>query len=58
MAEIINLRLKRKEAARVAARQQGDENAMKSGRTAAEKKREAQAALRAKAALDGHQLKD
>jgi len=59
MAEIINLRAKRKEANRKAARVQADSNAAKFGRTKAQKSREAQDAARAKAALDGKQrLKD
>ena len=37
MAEIVNLRAKRKEAARKAARAKGDENAAKFGRTKAER---------------------
>lgn len=53
MTEIINLRAKRKEAARVAARAAGDAAALKSGRTKAQKRLEAAEAARAKAELDG-----
>jgi len=56
MAEIVNLAQARKQAARAAARRQGDENAMKFGRTLAQKKREAQDASRAGSRLDGHRL--
>lgn len=54
MAEIINLRQARKQAARDAARRQGDENAMKHGRSRAQRQLEQQAAERARTALDGH----
>ena len=53
MAEIVNLRSKRKEAARAAARAQGDENAMKFGRTKGQKAREAADLDRARKELDG-----
>lgn len=53
MAEIINLRAKRKEAARKAARAESDENAMKFGRTKGQKTREAAEIAKAKAELDG-----
>lgn len=56
MAEIINLAQARKQAARAAARRQGDENAVKFGRTLAQKKREAEEASRASSRLDGHLL--
>ena len=54
MAEIVNLRAKRKDAARAADRARGDANAAKFGRTKAE--REVQQARADKAArdLDGH----
>ena len=54
MAEIVNLRQAKKQAARKAARAKGDENAAKFGRTKAE--REVQEARAEKAArdLDGH----
>lgn len=53
MAEIINLRAKRKETARAEARRQADANAVKFGRSKAQKAREAQEAARARSALDG-----
>ena len=52
-AEVVNLRQKRKEAARAASKAKGDENAAKFGRTKAQKDREARDAVRAKAELDG-----
>lgn len=52
-AEVINLRQKRKEAARAASKAKGDQNAAKFGRTKAQKAREAQEAARAKSELDG-----
>ena len=54
MAEIVNLRQAKKQAARKAARAKGDENAAKLGRTKTE--REVQEARAEKAArdLDGH----
>ncbi len=54
MAEIVNLRQVKKQAARKAARAEADVNAAKFGRTKAE--REAEAARAAKLArdLDGH----
>ncbi len=54
MAEIVNLRTAKKQAARKAARVTADANAAKFGRTKAE--RDAEAARSAKAArdLDGH----
>ncbi len=54
MAEIINLRAKRKEADRKAARAQGDANAAKFGRTKAERELEAARAAKAARGLDGH----
>lgn len=54
MAEIINLRAKRKEADRKAARAQGDANAAKFGRTKAERELEAARAAKAARSLDGH----
>ncbi len=53
MAEIVNLRAARKGRARDKARAQGDANAVKFGRTKAQKTREAADAARAQAALDG-----
>lgn len=58
MAEIINLRARRKAAAREAARQQGDENAVKFGRTKAQIALEAAESAKAKAELDGKKLPD
>lgn len=58
MAEVINLRQFKKQAARRAARAEADANAVKFGRTMAMKKREAEDASRAKAALDGHKRED
>jgi hypothetical protein len=52
MAEIVNLRQARKSAARKADRLAGDAAAMKSGRTKAQKLREAAEAAKAEAALD------
>jgi hypothetical protein len=53
MAEIVNLRAKRKEAARKAARAQGDANAAKFGRTRAEKELDRARAEKAARDLDG-----
>jgi hypothetical protein len=53
MAEVVNLRAKRKEAARAVSKAQADENAVKFGRTKVQKAREAQDEARAKAELDG-----
>lgn len=58
MAEVINLRQFKKQAARQAARAEADANAAKFGRTAAQKKREAEDASRDKTRLDGHKLED
>ena len=52
-AEVVNLRQKRKEAARAASKAKADENAVKFGRTKGQKAREAQDESRAKAELDG-----
>ena len=54
MAEVINLRSAKKQAARKAARLQGDENAVKFGRTKAERALEKARAEKAKRDLDGH----
>lgn len=54
MAEIINLRSARKQAARDAARREASGNAARHGRTPAEKAREADELARARARLDGH----
>lgn len=56
MAEIVNLRSKRKEAARKAASAQANENAAKFGRTKAQVALEAAEAARIKAELDGKKL--
>ena len=56
MSEIINLRAKRKESARKGARAQADENAVKFGRTKAQKALEAAEIARAKAELDGKKV--
>ncbi|MGV8984940.1 MAG: DUF4169 family protein [Cypionkella sp.] len=56
MSEIVNLRAKRKEATRKGARAQGDENALKFGRTKAQKALEAAEIARAKAELDGKKV--
>ena len=53
MAEIVNLRAKRKAAARDAARRAGDENAAKFGRTKAERALEKARAEKAARDLDG-----
>lgn len=54
MVEVINLRAKRKEAARKAARAQGDANAAKFGRTKAERSLEEARAAQSARLLDGH----
>lgn len=54
MAEIVNLRAKRKEAARKAARARGDANAAKFGRTPAERRLHEAEADKATRDLDGH----
>lgn len=56
MAEIVNLRAKRKEGARKDARLKADENAVKFGRTKAQKALEAAEIARAKAELDGKKV--
>ena len=56
MAELLNLRQARKAAARKESRLAGDAATMKSGRTKAQKGREAAEAAKAKAALDGKKL--
>lgn len=53
MAEIINLRAARKAKDRTAARAKGDENAVKFGRTKAEKDLEKARADKARRDLDG-----
>lgn len=53
MAEVINLRAKRKDRVRRAARAAGDENAMKSGRTKAQRLLEDAEGAKARAELDG-----
>jgi len=54
MAEPINLNRFRKQQARVKKRAQADENAVKFGRTKAEKQREKTEAERASRHIDGH----
>lgn len=55
-ARVINLRAARKTAARDAARKQGAENAVKFGRTKAQKALELHESARAKTLLSGHHL--
>lgn len=54
MAEIVNLRQKRKEAARKAARAAGDANAAKFGRSKAERDLQTARDAKARRDLDGH----
>lgn len=54
MAEIINLRTAKKQAARKAARTTGDENAAKFGLTKAERDRQKAQAEKSARDLDGH----
>jgi len=54
MAEILNLNKARKSKTREKERQTADENAVKFGRTKAQKQREAAQAKKAKSQLDGH----
>ncbi len=54
MAGPINLRTARKARARLKKRQQGDENALKHGRTKAQRAAEAARAVSAVRHLDGH----
>ncbi len=54
MADIVNLRQKRKEAARKAARAAGDANAVKFGRTKAERDLQAARDDKARRDLDAH----
>ncbi|TMV65675.1 DUF4169 family protein [Thioclava sp. BHET1] len=54
MAELVNLNKARKARARVKARAEADENAVKFGRTKAEKDLETARAAKARAALDAH----
>jgi Domain of unknown function (DUF4169) len=54
MAEIVNLRTAKKQAARKAARSVADANAAKHGRTKAERDLEKTRAEKAIRALDGH----
>jgi hypothetical protein len=54
MAEVVNLRTVKKQAARKAARSQADANAAKHGRTKAERDLEKTRAEKAAKALDGH----
>lgn len=56
MAEIVNLRQKRKQAAREAARDKGDENAARFGRSKAERALEKARADKAARDLDGHRI--
>ncbi len=55
---VVNLRAARKNAARDAARKQGDANAAKFGRSKAQKLAEAEDAARAARHLDRHRLED
>lgn len=55
MGEVVNLRQKRKEAARKAARAKGDANAAKFGRTKAERDLQAARDEQARRTLDGHE---
>lgn len=55
MAKVINLRTRRKQAARVEARQSGDVNAAKHGRTGAEVTLSKACADKARRDLDGHE---
>ncbi len=54
MAGIVNLRQRRKAAARAADRQKADENAVRFGRTPAERALEEAKAEKARASLDAH----
>lgn len=54
MAEIVNLRQKRKDLARKAAREKGDENAAKFGRTKAERSLEQARAEKSARDHDNH----
>jgi hypothetical protein len=56
MGEIVNLRMRRKQAARDAARVTGAENAALHGRTRLERAREAARAEQARRHLDGHEI--
>ncbi|GGE17551.1 protein of unknown function [Gemmobacter megaterium] len=58
MAELINLRQKRKEAARKAARTQADANAARFGRSKAEKELASAQTDKAARDLDGHKRDD
>ncbi|MDO5646618.1 DUF4169 family protein [Paracoccus sp. (in: a-proteobacteria)] len=58
MTQITNLNRFRKQKAREQARQQGDENAAKFGRTAAQRRREQDDRDRAETHLDQHQRDD
>ncbi|WP_343082389.1 DUF4169 family protein [Ostreiculturibacter nitratireducens] len=55
MAEIVNLRAARKAKDRLKKRAQGSENAVKFGRTKAERELEKARADKARALLDGHE---
>jgi hypothetical protein len=55
MAEIINLRAARKAKGRIESRAKGDENAVKFGRTKAEKELDRARAEKAHRDLDGHE---
>jgi hypothetical protein len=55
MAEIINLRQIRKAKDRLKKQAQGDENAVKFGRSKDQRKAEEDAAAKARRDLDGHQ---
>lgn len=58
MGEIVNLRRVKKARAQQAARQDAAENRVRHGRTGAQKKADAAAEARARAALDGARRED
>lgn len=58
MAEILNLNQARKAKTREKARKTADENAVKFGRTKAQKQREAAQAKKAQTLLDGHKREE
>ncbi len=58
MAQIINLRTVKKQAARAAARTKGDENAAKHGQTKAERDLQKARAEQAARSLDAHLRQD
>lgn len=58
MSKPINLNQARKARARAAAKAQANENALRFGRTAAQKRQENAAKAKADTALDGHKRQD